>query len=149
MDAKENEHLDVSPAIAELIQELREALSPKKRKIPRPPKAVAAPYKEPERSPAQLAKDEKRRASKLSKEARLSAITRYAEMQAKARAPKTCFECKAELPVTEDSDLLPGLCKRCESRNAELAVGFKPKTQTEFSSVKVVQGGAPGSGRRR
>lgn len=147
MDASE-----IDPIFEELIRELRIALNPRRlkpQKAPSPPKPQAAPHTPEPPTAKQIAKEAKRKARKEERERKAKLLIQQAEIERKKKLRLACVECHAELPPPEVDDFLPRLCRRCESRNAALSAGFQPKSATQYSSVKIVQGGSPGLGRRK
>ena len=146
MDAGETEGQGIDPVIEELIRELREALSPRRRK---PEKRLAAPYVPAEQTPKQIAKAEKRRMLQERRNEKARRIAEQAALEQRINQQRTCAECGTELRPIEGDDFLPRLCSRCVSRNAALSANFRPKSVTPYASVKIVPGGAPGSGRRK
>lgn len=141
---------EVDPIFEELIRELRIALDPRRRKPNgRKAKPKAEPYSPDAPSQKQVEREAKRLSRKDRRERKAKLLIQQAEMERRNKLRLSCAECHSELPPPDIDDFLPRLCRRCESRNAALSAGFQPKSATQYSSVKIVQGGSPGLGRRK
>lgn len=140
----------IDPIFEELIRELLIALNPRRRKPKElKPKPKADLYTPETPSQKQIEREAKRLLRKERRERKANLLIQQAEIERKNKIRLSCAECHAELPPPEEDDFLPRLCRRCESRNEALSAGFQPKSAIQYSSVKIVQGGSPGLGRRK
>lgn len=73
------------------------------------------------------------------------------EIAAKELAAKyrNCRECGDPVYVGDQIPLHPVRCKHCKRRSSEIDLGLRSRSGVEFSSVRVVAGGAPGLGKRK
>lgn len=135
-----------TPIAIALLRDLAESFkSPEKHSKPR----TKAPQKplvhQPQ--PAQRAKSHK----KLCEEARKARALR-AELAAnkeKARAYRACRECGDPVHVGDQIPLHPVRCNHCKRRSEEIDLGIRSRHSSDFSAITVVQGGAPGLGKRK
>ncbi|WP_157969711.1 hypothetical protein [Pseudomonas huaxiensis] len=107
---------------------------------------------------AQLDVTEKQEAARAEKSQRKS--ERAARRKAARRKPEpvkttqrlaeiaSCKDCGK--PTNPDTELyfLPVQCKHCQQLSEAIDLGIRSRSSTEFSSITVVPGGAPGLGKR-
>ena len=64
-------------------------------------------------------------------------------------ATAACKDCGKLTNPDPELYFLPVRCQHCQQLSAAIDLGIRSKSTTEFSSVSVVAGGAPGLGKRR
>lgn len=62
---------------------------------------------------------------------------------------RDCRECGRPVHVGENIPLIPVRCDRCRARDGQFDLGIKSPKGNAFTETKVVQGGAPGLGKRK
>ena len=60
-----------------------------------------------------------------------------------------CRDCGKPTKADEELYFLPVQCDHCKELSHAVDLGIHPKRSVEFSSVQIVQGGAPGLGKRK
>lgn len=101
-------------------------------------------------------KQEAAKAEKLQRKANRAARRKAARKKPAAvkatQQPLVTASCKdCGRLTTPDPELyfLPVQCQHCRQLSEAIDLGIRSKSTTEFSSVSVVPGGAPGLGKRR
>lgn len=82
---------------------------------------------------------------------RKAARKKPAAVKATEQPPATvvCKDCGKLTHPDPEFSFLPVQCHHCRQLSAVIDLGIRSKSATEFSSVSVVAGGAPGLGKRR
>lgn len=62
---------------------------------------------------------------------------------------RECRQCGKPVYIGQEIPLSPICCSRCRRRDEEIDLGIKAKSGNDFSTVKVLPGGAPGLGKRK
>lgn len=135
-----------TPLAIALLRDLAESFkSPDKQSKPRAkaPKKPSAPQPQtPKRAKSyKKVREEARKAEALRAE--------LAVNKEKARKYRACRECGDLVHVGDQIQLHPVRCNHCKRRSEEIDLGIRSRTSSDFSAITVVQGGAPGLGKRK
>lgn len=122
---------------------------------PRFKKAKSSPTK-PCRSPSPKAQQSARSAAKKNQKKGREEARRVQALKAelllnkeKARRYRTCRECSNPVFVGDEIPLTPICCEHCKKRAREIDLGIKTRSGGDFTALTIVQGGAPGLGKRK
>lgn len=134
-----------TPHAISLLRELAESLKgPQKTSKPKSKSKKRKP-----KSPQPISAATARR--RQSEELRQVKKTREQLSADKALAAqyRDCRQCGKPVFIGQEIPITPICCSRCRRHDEEIDLGIKPKNGNEFSSVKVLPGGAPGLGKRK
>jgi hypothetical protein len=97
-----------------------------------------------------LAQQDKKRVESKQKAAERAAMAELREQEAYAKwKSRECWRCKSQFKIHVDWVNPPTMCKACAKDIDQTYVPGGRDRDTKFTSISIVRGGAPGSGRRR
>lgn len=135
-----------TPLAIALLRDLAESFKSSEKHSTPQAKAPQKPSP-PQPQPSKRAKSHK----KLREEARKAKALRaeLAVNKEKARTYRVCRECGDPVYVGDQIPLHPVRCNHCKRRSEEIDLGIRSRSSSDFSAITVVQGGAPGLGKRK
>lgn len=104
------------------------------------------------RTAEKQAKREAKKSRKAERRRNLKAVEaaeKLREAHHEATIVRPCSECGKPTKADPEFFLNPVRCHHCKDLSRSIDLGIHPRRSVDFSSVRILQGGAPGLGKRK